>query len=73
MAAFAEDKLWELTLGLENAADMSLDMDAEDIGGYSANIFDILDGEDDIEDLLSTTSENGKDSESDGEEDKFFH
>ena len=73
MAAFAEDKLREPTLGLENAADVSLDMDAEDVGGYSANIFDILDGEDDIEDLSSTASENGKDSESGGEEDKFFY
>jgi len=72
MATFAKDKLWEPTLGLDNAADMSLDMDAEDVGGYSANIFDILDDED-IEDLFSTASENSKDSESGGEEDKFFH
>lgn len=65
MAAFAEEGLQDPMLGLENAADVSLDMDAEDIGGQSANIFDILDGEDDMgEDLASTASERGEDSES---------
>jgi len=39
---FAEDELREPTLGLESAADVSFDMDAEDAGGCSANIFDIL-------------------------------
>jgi hypothetical protein len=36
-------------------------MDAEDAGGYSANIFDILDEADD--DLSSSASENGYESD----------
>jgi len=70
VAAFAEDELREPTLGLENHADVSFDMDADDAGGYSPNIFDILDGEDEAdEDLSSSTSENGSDlAESDREE-----
>lgn len=63
MAAFAEDDLQEPTLGLENAADVSFDMDAEDARSYSANIFDIVGSEDEAdEDLSSSASENGSDS-----------
>jgi hypothetical protein len=55
--------LREPTLSLENADDVSFDMDAEDAGGYSANIFDILDNEDEAdEDLSNSVSENGSDS-----------
>lgn len=63
MAAFAEDDLQEPTLGLENAADVSFDMDAEDARSYSVNIFDIVGSEDEAdEDLSSSASENGSDS-----------
>ena len=53
---------------------MSLDMDAEDSGGYSANILDIVEGDDEAdEDLSSSASESGSDykenlAESDGNE-----
>jgi hypothetical protein len=52
-----------MQMTLQAALRALCDMDAEDAGGYSANIFDILDNEDEAdEDLSSSASENGSDS-----------